>query len=240
VDLTGYLGLGRGLGLQRAMDVLSGNVANADSIGFRRQELIFEEDLRRSGEPGRIAFGQDRGTVIDHKEGALRSTGAMLDLALVGPGWFLVQTEDGERLTRAGRFSTNSDGQLVTSDAAAVLDQNGTPMALPDDVQTVSIATDGTVTADQVVVGRLGVVDAPADALLVPEGSGLYRTDAPLTNVADARVVQGSLEGSNVQPVLEMTRLIEVVRAFEGTQKLLETHHDLARRTVDRMLATQN
>ena len=107
-------------------------------------------------------------------------------------------------------------------------------------MQAVSVASDGTVTADQVAVGRLGVVDAPEDALLLPEGSGLYRTDAPLTAMADAHIVQGSLEGSNVQPVVEMTRLIEVVRAFEGTQKLLETHHDLARRTVDRMLATQS
>jgi flagellar basal-body rod protein FlgF len=236
LDLTGYLGLARGLGLQRALDVVAGNVANADTTGFRRQDLVFAKNLRRAGEPGQVAFGQDFGTVVDRKEGPLRSTGAALDLALVGPGWFQVQTAEGERLTRSGRFTTDTAGRLVAGDAA-VLDDGGAPIVLPDDARSITIAADGTISADEVVVARLGVVQPGDTAALVPEGDGRYRTDGP-TIPAEARVVQGSLEGSNVQPVLEMTRLIEVTRAFENTQRLLETHHDLARRTVDRMLAS--
>jgi flagellar basal-body rod protein FlgF len=238
VDLTGYLGLGRGLGLQRAMDVLSGNVANADSTGFRRQDLVFAEDVLRAGEPGEVAFGRELGTSVDLREGSLRTTGGMLDLALSGQGWFHVQAEGGERLTRGGRFATNAQGQLVTAENALVLDQGGAPMSLPPDATTITVAADGTVSADRTVVGRIGVVAPAEDAVILPEGSGLYRTDAPLNAAGDVRVVQGALEGSNVQPVVEMTRLIEVVRAFEGTQKLLETHHDLARRAVDRILST--
>lgn len=239
MDLTGYLGLGRGLGLQRAMEVLAGNVANADTTGFRRQDLVFEQHLRRSGEAGSIAFGQEHGTTVDRQEGPLRATGGMLDLALVGAGWFRVASPEGERLTRAGRFSADADGRLVNSEAASVLDETGAPLVLPFDVQTISVAADGTLSADQRVIGRLGVVEPAGTAPLVPEGAGLYRTDAPLVAADDTRIVQGSLEGSNVQPVVEMTRLIEVTRAFESTQKLLETHHDLARRSVDRMLASQ-
>lgn len=237
LDLTGYLGLARGLGLQRALDVVAGNVANADTTGFRRQDLVFAKDLRHAGEPGQVAFAQDFGTVVDRKEGALRSTGAALDLALVGPGWFQVETAEGERLTRAGRFTTDAAGRLVAGDAA-VLDNGGAPIILPDDARSITIAADGTISADEVVVARLGLVQPGDDAALVPEGSGRYRTDGPIVPAEAALVVQGSLEGSNVQPVREMTRLIEVTRAFESTQRLLETHHDLARRTVDRMLAS--
>ena len=240
MDLTGYLGLGRGLGLQRAMDVLANNIANVDTTGFRRQDLVFEESLERAGEPGRVAFGEDHGTAVDRREGPLRATGGMLDLALVGAGWFQVNTPDGTRLTRAGRFVTDGNGTVVNSQAEPVLDDSGSPLSVPVDAQTIAVAQDGTVSADQVVVGKVGVFDLPEGAHLVPEGAGTYRTDAALSPVADAQIVQGSLEGSNVQPIMEMTRLIEVTRAFESTQKLLETHHDLARRTVDRMLSSQS
>ncbi len=237
MDLTGYLGLGRGLGLQRAMEVLANNVANVDTTGFRRQDLVFAETLRRSGEPGDVAFAEDRGTAVDRREGPLRSTGSMLDLALVGDGWFRVETAQGERLTRAGRFSTDAEGRLVDATAAAVLDDGGGPLVLPPDARTISVAADGTITADAAIVGRLGVVEPAPGAAMIPEGDGHYRTSAPPAPAMDVRIVQGSLEGSNVQPVVEMTRLIEVTRAFESTQKLLETHHDLARRAVDRMLS---
>ncbi|WP_027134550.1 flagellar hook-basal body complex protein [Geminicoccus roseus] len=240
MDLTGYLGLGRGIGLQRAMDVLAVNVANVDTTGYRRQDLLFEQNLRRAGQPGAVSFGEDRGTVVDQQEGPLRSTGGMLDLALVGAGWFRVQTAEGDRLTRAGHFAKDAEGRLVTSTAAPLLDEAGAPLVLPIDARTITVAADGTISADQVVVGRLGVVEPAAGAGLIPEGAGLYRTDAPLVAAGEARVVQGSLEGSNVQPVAEMTRLIAVTRAFESTQKLLETHHDLARRTVDRMLSSSD
>ena len=239
MDLTGYLGLGRGLGLQRAMEVVANNIANVDTAGFRRQDLVFQENLERSGEPGIVSFGQEHGTATDRREGPLRATGGMLDLALVGSGWFQVATADGIRLTRAGHFSSDENGNLVNSDAATVLDESGSPISLPIDAQTITVAEDGTISADQVVVGRIGVVDMPQGATLIPEGSGIYRSDAAPVPSGDAKLVQGSVEGSNVQPVLEMTRLIEITRAFESTQKLLEMHHDLARRTVDRMLSSQ-
>ncbi|HEX2525530.1 MAG TPA: flagellar hook-basal body complex protein [Geminicoccus sp.] len=236
MDLTGYLALGRGLGLQRTMAVLSNNIANVDSTGFRRQDLLFAQDVERAGDPGTVTFGREQGTLVDRREGSLRTTGGMLDLALVGQGWFQVQTQEGERLTRGGRFSINDQGQLVTPQNALVLDQGGTPLSVPPTTQIISVAADGTVSADAVVIGRIGVVQPSEDAALVPEGSGLYRPEGLLGPASDAKIIQSSLEGSNVQPVLEMTRLIEVVRAFEGTQKLLETHHDLARRAVDRIL----
>ena len=237
MDLTGYLGLGRGIGLQRAMEVLSNNVANVDSVGFRRQDLAFEEDVHRAGDPGKVSFGIDRGTVVDQREGSLRETGSMLDMALVGQGWFHVQAQEGDRLTRAGRFSANAQGQLVTADNALVLDAGGSPLSIPVDATTISVAGDGTVSADETVVGRIAVVSPAPGSVLQPQGSGLFSSDGPLNAATDVKIVQGSVEGSNVQPVLEMTRLIEVVRSFESTQKLLETHHDLARRGVDRMMA---
>lgn len=239
MDLTGYVGLGRGLGLERALEVISGNVANADSIGFKRQDMVFQSVLKAAGEPRQVAFGQERGTAIDAREGPLKETGASLDVALVGEGWFKVRTTDGDRFTRAGHFQTDATGSLVTSSGAKVLDTGGAPIVIPPDARDIAIAQDGTVTVDGTLAGRIGVVRLERTAELSPEGSGLYRSDEPGAAAGDARVVQGSLEGSNVQPVLEMTRLIEVTRAFESTQRLLETHHDLARQTVERMLEVQ-
>jgi flagellar basal-body rod protein FlgF len=119
-----------------------------------------------------------------------------------------------------------------------VLDDGGAPLAIPLDAGPVTIAADGTVSTPGAVIGRLELVSFESEQRLQPVGDGLYRTNqAPLPATA-ARLVQGALEGSNVRPVVEMVEMMATLRAYQGTQRLLDTDHDLHRRAIERMLET--
>jgi len=235
MDTTSYIALSRQIALQRALQVVAHNVANLGTAGFKAQTVLFETVLERAGEPGTLAFVQDVATVQDPSPGPIQPTGAPLDLAIEGPGYFVVQTPAGERYTRAGRFLRNAEGELVTPEGHPVLDEGGRPILLPANEGTPTIAADGTIGGRSGVLGRIRLVSFTAPEKLRPEGSGLLVSDEPPIPGARGSLVQGALEGSNVKGVLEITRLIEITRAFEGTQKMLDTHHELTRRTVERL-----
>jgi len=228
MDTTSYIALSRQIALQRALGVVANNVANLATTGFKAQSVLFETVLERAGEPRTVAFVQDVATVQDPSPGPILPTGAPFDLAIQGPGWLTVQTPAGERYTRAGQLLRNAQGELVTPDGHPVL-------VVPASEGTPTIAADGTISGRSGVLGRIRLVSFTAPERLRPEGSGLLATDEPPIPGAPGSLVQGALEGSNVKGVLEITRLIEITRAFEGTQKMLDTHHELTRRAVERL-----
>lgn len=239
MDTTTYIALSRQVALQRQLEVVANNVANVATTGFKGETLVFETHLERAGEPGRLGFVIDAGVVRDSDDGPITPTGAPLDLALQGPGWLAVQTRNGVRYTRAGAFSLNDVGEVVTASGARLLDEGGTPIALPTDAREIAIAGDGTLSADGEVVGRIRPVEFTGPARLTAEGEGLYLADEAPVASATTRIVQGALEGSTVNGVLEMTRLIQVQRAFETTQKMIETDHELERRAIEAMLSVR-
>lgn len=238
MDSTSYVALSRQVALQRALAVVANNLANTNTTAFKAEAMLFETVLERAGEPGRLAFVQDVATVRDPSPGPIVPTGAPLDLAIQGPGYLTVQTPAGERYTRAGQLSRNARGELVTADGYPVLDEGGEPILLPSGEPAPTIAADGTVSGRAGPIARIRLVRFAEPDRLRPEGSGLWTTDQPPIPGSPGTLVQGALEGSNVNAVLELTRMIEVTRAFEGTQKMLETHHELARRTVERLAET--
>jgi flagellar basal-body rod protein FlgF len=235
MDTTSYIALSRQIALQRALGVVANNVANLATTGFKAQSVLFETVLERAGEPRTLAFVQDVATVQDPSPGPILPTGAPFDLAIQGPGWLTVQTPAGERYTRAGQLLRNARGELVTPDGHPVLDEGGRPIVVPASEGAPTIAADGTISGRSGVLGRIRLVSFTAPERLRPEGSGLLATDEPPIPGAPGSLVQGALEGSNVKGVLEITRLIEITRAFEGTQKMLDTHHELTRRAVERL-----
>lgn len=236
MDAIGYVALSRQLALQRQLAVVANNVANANTTGFLGEDLAFEAVVQRAGRKLDVAFVQDLTPRPDLTEGELKVTEAPFDLALMGDGFFAVQTDAGIRYTRAGHFRLDEANGLVTHDGHPVLDTGDQPIVLPQGAGRLQVAADGTLSIDDAVVGELQKVTFAEPALLRREGAMLFATEeAPLPATA-AAVHQGALEASNVQPVLAMTQMIETSRAFEATQQLIDTQHELTRQTVQRLL----
>ena len=234
---SSYLALSRQTVLQREMTVIANNLANATTTGYQAERLVFDEALARTGHRA-VAFVQDVAQARDLAPGPITQTGNPLDLALEGPGYLAFATAEGVRYGRAGHLEIDREGRLVNADGQPLLDDSGNPISLPLDEPTVTVAGDGTISRRGGPLGRISIATFPNEHALRHAGGGLFAAEEPgLPPSPATRVVQGALEGSNVQPVLEMTRMIETSRAFEGTQRLIEAHHDLERRAIERVLA---
>lgn len=222
METAGYTALSRQTGLMREMRVIANNIANANTTGFRQQGMIFSEYVRRADGDIAVAMSSAQVRQTSFDQGVLEQTGSAFDLAIEGEGFFMVQSPQGERLTRAGAFVPSAEGTLVTADGYPVLDEGGAPLFVPPGAGSLAIAPDGTMSTEGRPIGRVGIV-RPIDPLsMVREGSTLFRTDAGTEPVPDPKVMQGFLEGSNVDPILQVSRMIEVQRAYELGQSFME------------------
>jgi flagellar basal-body rod protein FlgF len=213
-----YIALSSQMALQRQMDVIANNLANQSTPAFKGEEMLFSQYLISPPGNGPLAFVQDSGTARDMRQGPLTSTGNALDLAISGPGYFGVQTPLGTRYTRNGHFVLSPEGEVVTGDGFPVLTAGDQPLALPTNTRTITVARDGTVsvstdgTTAATQAGRLQVVDFPSPQEVTPAANGLWVT-SQTPQPTGASVQQGMIEESNVQPVVELTRMMAVARA---------------------------
>ena len=222
MDNPGYIGLTRMKGLADELRVVANNIANLSTTGYRAERLVFAEVLQAANvDGGALAMAAPRAHVTDEAPGGFRATGAPLDLAIEGDGFFQVQTPNGPRLTRNGVFSLSPAGDVVNLQGHQLLDNGGAPLNIPGDAATIAIAVDGTVAVDGVDIARIGVFTTEAEELLREDGV-LFRSDGVVNEAPDARVLQGFIEQSNVDPVREMARMIEVQRAYELGQSFLD------------------
>lgn len=236
METTTYIALSRQMVLQRRMDVIANNIANMTASGFRAEALLVEQVPVDAGKRQTISFVQDVALVRDLTPGAMIPTNNPLDIAIEGEGYFVVATPEGERYTRSGQFRLNDLGEIITASGQSVLDDGGAPLAIPAGSGPIAVAPDGTVSTPDVVIGRLNLVGFDDAQDLQKAGDGLYRTDQAPLPAEGARVIQGLLEASNVRPVVEMTEMMSTVRAYQGIQKIIDAHHDLERRMIERML----
>lgn len=216
-----YVALNRQRGLAVEMDRIANNIANISTLGYQREGTVFSEFIARSGRAASLSMGDIGARFYDTDFGAFETTGGTFDVAIEGPGYFLIGTEAGERLTRAGAFLASPEGELVTSAGDRVLDEGGAPIAIPPDAGSIAIAPDGTISADGTIVGRIAVVEADP-ATLTREGNVLFVPNAGYTPAGETALRQGARESSNVNPVGEIARMIEVQRAYERSHALLE------------------
>lgn len=229
MDTAVYATLSRQIGLQREMDIIANNVANSATSGFRQEGLIFSEYIK--GAPDGRSLSMGNGNIRDTSfvQGALTQTGAPLDFAIEGDGFFLIETPQGERLTRAGSFAVSGEGDLVTPDGLRVLDVGGAPIFLPPDAGPITVSTDGTISAGNRLFGQLGVV-IPVDPMrLTREDGVMFASEAGFDPAEAPSVRQGFIEGSNVDPLTAMARMIEVQRAYELGQSFLENEDQRVR-----------
>ncbi len=233
MDNPGYVGLTRMKGLADEMRAVANNIANMSTTGFRAESVVFAEVMEAARvDGGALSMAQPRAHVTDQSYGGLTPTGAALDLAIEGSGYFQVQTPQGNRLTRAGAFALSPDGEVVDKLGNRLLDAGGAPILIPPEAGKVRIAQDGTVSdALGQPLAEIGLFDADPNSLLREDGV-LFRADGPVQAAEDSRLMQGFLEDSNVDPVIELTRMIEVQRAYELGQSFLDLEDERMREAV--------
>ena len=233
-----YIALSRQMVLRDQMDVVANNIANASTPGFKAEMMLMSEVDLPAERGVKLSYVQDFATARDFSPGPLRATGNSLDLAVQGNGFFAVQTPEGTRYTRVGRFQLDADGILVTSQGYPVLAGGSTVTISPDD-GPVNIAEDGSISTDratggqqQQVIGKLDLVDFADPHSLKPAPDNLFIAEGQPT-AATGKIAQGMLEDSNVRPILEMTNLIEVTRNYQAMQRFLDSEHERQRRAIN-------
>jgi len=243
MDITTALAVSRLVGQQRAMDITANNIANANTPGYRTERVQFADYIDNqtgaASPPGvkSISYTQDRATYRETQPGSLTHTGNPFDVALTGDGYFTVNTKNGPRLTRDGRFGPMPDGTLADSSGNAVLDTSGKPIQVPPTDTQVTIASDGSVNTESGPVGKIGIVQADPMKLRA-EGATNFVSDAPTAAVAAPGIVQGAMEASNVQPVLEVTRMMDNERQFQFVTQFVQAEGDRQQNSIDKILPT--
>lgn len=224
MDSAVYTTLTRQTGLLRELEAVANNIANAATTGFRAEGVIFAEHVARvPGEDGgTLAMAVADGRRVDLGQGELRGTGGTFDLAIEGPGFFLIETPEGEALTRAGHFVLSETGFVVTPDGRRLLGGVGAPILVPPDAGSVSIARDGTISADGLPVAQINVWGPADPADLTYLAGTAFAAPGGVVPVPEAALLQGHLEGSNVDTVAQVARMIEVQRAYEMGAQFLE------------------
>jgi flagellar basal-body rod protein FlgF len=233
MDNAGYVTLSRQSGLLKEMQTVANNIANMSTTGFRRETTLFAEMIERLPvEGGSLSMTEARVRDTRFSQGGLIRTGSPFDMALEGDGFFQIQTPDGLRLTRNGSFTRNENGDLVTAQGHPVLDAGGAPVFMPPSAGKIEIASDGTVTADGQPVAAIGIVTVADEGGLRREGGVMFISQGDVQAAQGAVLYQGFLEGSNVSPVAEITRMIDVQRAYEAGQALIEREDERIRSAV--------
>jgi flagellar basal-body rod protein FlgF/flagellar basal-body rod protein FlgG len=210
----------------QALDTIANNVANVSTAGFRASHNVFSSMLASTGDSTLSVLNQDAndfgvlsGTQLDNSQGALTRTGNDLDLAMEGPGYFSVQTASGLAYTRGGSLRVSPQGQLITAGGDPVMGENG-PITIVG--EPVSISTDGTISVNGAISGRLKMVEFAPAVQLQSEGGSYY--SAPVGSAIAAtksQVRQGMIESSNVNPVTSAVELITAQREVETMRRVL-------------------
>ena len=252
MENTLLIGLSRQTALQRELDVVANNIANVNTTGFKADGAVSAEFLqsRASAElfaspDRRMSMVQDRMSWHDMSQGTVQQTGGPLDVAIDGEGMLVVQTARGERYTRNGALQINNLGEVVTLAGDKVLGDNG-PIVLQLTDRDIAITKNGTIKVREgqslnsdSTRGKLRLVTFADPQQLRKDGASTFAapngvTPTPLPD-ANAHVVQGAIEKSNVRPVIEMTRMIELTRAYTEVATLLQQQSDLRKNSIQQL-----
>lgn len=231
METAAYATLTRQSGLTHELQAIANNIANASTVGFRREGVVFSEHVTRLDKEPALSMAHGNGRFIDQRHGNLMPTGGTFDLGIDGDGYFLIDSAAGQVLTRAGNFTSSAEGILVSSSGYPVLDAGGSPIRIPETAKQILVSSDGTLSADGLPFAQMALwaPDDPSSLRHVQGTAFLANSYRPME---EARIVQGFLENSNVDPVIEIARMIEVQRTYEMGQRFLETEHERTRSAI--------
>jgi len=254
MENSALVGLSGQIALQRELDVIANNIANINTSGYKSDNSVFQEHLmpvaranQFRGNDRALSFVQDRATWIDFSQGPLEQTNNPLDVSVSGNAFLTVQTPRGERYTRNGALQINASGQLVTSEGNVVLGTAGPITFQPGDRQ-ISISKDGTISVREGSSntdsqrGQLRLVNFANPQQLQKDGGSTFNAvggaaPQPATN---ATIAQGAIEKSNVSGVGEMTRMIEITRAYTQIAAMLQQQGDQGQQAIDKLADVPN
>lgn len=235
-----YVGLSKQVALRENMDIIAQNVANVNTPGYRGQNMVFSEyieDPRYMKED--IAMVLDYGQYHVTDPGSIKETGNPLDVALVGNGFLGIQTPEGIQYTRAGNFTMDAEGVVRNARGLAVASADGDDIVIPPGSTEIRIDKSGVISTEAGEIGQLMVAEFEHYQNVNPAGNGLYIAEEPPIPADGTSVLQGRLEGSNVQAVVEMTRMIDVLREYQAVQNMMQSEHERLRTATQRLSRTQ-
>lgn len=239
------VGLSRQVALRRELDMVANNLANLGTSGYKSEQMVFSEYLMPVAKAEAfpradktLSYVQDKKSWNDFSRGSIEQTDNPFNLAIDGDAYLVVQTPQGERYTRNGNLSLDAQGRLVTDLGMPVLTTAG-PVAFAAQEGTPVISKDGTISTTEGQKGRLRLVRFDNPQTLARQGNSLWSTtpDRPAQDVAPggARVLQGQIERSNVRPIVETTRMIEITRAYQNVSSMIEKQGEMRRTAVERL-----
>ncbi|MEO1493827.1 MAG: flagellar hook-basal body complex protein [Pseudomonadota bacterium] len=227
-----YLAINRQTGLAAEMDLIANNIANMDTTGFRREGLAFTEFVVAAEQGESVSMADLGARFASDLPGTQTITGGRFDLAIEGPGYFALQNLDRVLLTRAGAFQLSQDGFLTNTVGDRVLDAGQAAIAIPIEAKDVVISADGTVSANGQAIAQIALFDAPGEELSRFGDTAFEVDPGAIEAVVDGQMRQGALERSNVDPVIEIARMIEVSRAYEMAQSVVEDEDERIREAI--------
>ncbi|GAB4141550.1 MAG: flagellar basal-body rod protein FlgF [Sphingomonadales bacterium] len=242
MDSTLYVTLSHQMAMRRYMDLVANNVANMNTTAYRREKVMFQEYMSRmmgTDNPATadVAYVQDYGVRRDFTQGPLITTTNPLDVAISGKGFFAIERPDIGRVdyTRNGHFRISDDGLLANETGGLVLNVDDQPIPIGVRDTNIVIAADGTISSDRGLLGQIKIVDFEDQQALEKVGEGYYRTEAEAIEAQDFSLQRGMLETSNVNPVLEMTEMINIMRSYQSISRLTERYQELRSQGIEQL-----
>jgi flagellar basal-body rod protein FlgF len=236
MDTSTYIALSGQNARQHQMEVLANNIANLSTPGFKAEKMMFQEYLSKptdGSDPSSYVVSQ--GNARDMSQGPLNHTGNPLDVALNGAGFMTVTTPTGNQYTRNGHLQLDNQGELVTSAGLIVQGDGGSPIVIPAGAGSITIGKDGTVATDKQTIGKIAVVNFDNPQLLAETQSGLYTTTQTAQPATTTNVEQGTIEEANIQPVVEMTKLMNAAHEIGMAKNFADGEHTRIKNAIDRL-----
>ncbi len=236
MDTNTYIALSGEFARDQEMAVLANNIANMSSPGFKAERMMFQEYLATSPAGNRISYVTQAGNNHDMSAGPLSQTGNPLDVALNGEGWLAISQPDGTTgYTRSGHFQLDAQGEIVTSMGYTLQGDGGAPLVAPPNSGPITIAPDGTVSTRQGTIGHIPVVTFANQQSMVSQANGLYSSTEAPQPIATTQVIQGTIEGSNLQPVLAITRLMSAAREYTAAKNFGDAENTRLQTAIQRL-----
>ena len=235
METSTYIDLSGQYAREHQMEVLANNIANLSTPGFKAEQMMFKEYIAPSPDGDPSSYVTIVGNARNMGQGALTHTGDPLDVGLNGPGFFTVTTPGGNQYTRNGHLQIDNQGELVNSAGFVVQGDGGSPIVIPAGAGQITIDNDGTVSTPGTTLGKITVVNFDDPQSMLLQGGGLYSTDQTPQPVTTTNVEQGAIEEANVQPIVEMTKLMNVVHGIADAKSFADGEHTRLKNAIDRL-----